>query len=515
MFNNLKGASGKFQFKVITFALQKSLLRGDIDISLEMAKEFRDNLKMLQRILVKFCCDNCPNVYLINDIACAKLNLLDLINFVPTICIHIKSNESILGFRVICETEYNNEQLSEHDDLLTTLNKCRTILCQNDNDNSIIIDYFQKLLPSIKLKIINSLVSHSLSIIFMLCSWKCINYITKHDYERLFLIDYFKNKYDAYEYDSNEIFNTVTTFLRTFNITDLPEYTRNEFNNISGNELYTHDYVLYPRMPITDIEKRGLELILSSERSYESFIKPVLECKQLNDITLIQTVLSKKHHNPKVYFCDIGNSNKFKYVIKGPFTNKSNIAAYLLSDYIKRKINLKTLNYTLVEYNNEYYIRSNNIIYIDPSKTKFRKSLNDSGVIYSGSLYQYDHKLVDILTNKQFIELFKILIYRKAIGSGNNWLSNIIFYNGEIITVSDPVLCKNTEYIFRYSINDESLLRKYIHSLKRNFKKIKQFIGHFMNIVITDNVLGINEKMFISSQLLKLNDINRWKFNDF
>ena len=47
MFNNLKGASGRFQFKVISLVLQKSLLRGDIDMSLEMAKEFRDNIKML------------------------------------------------------------------------------------------------------------------------------------------------------------------------------------------------------------------------------------------------------------------------------------------------------------------------------------------------------------------------------------------------------------------------------------------------------------------------------------
>ena len=68
MFLKNKGASGQFTFDIIYSCLQKSLRRNDYELSIEMVKEFRDYPNALKKRLIYICCEDLPNLYLIQDI---------------------------------------------------------------------------------------------------------------------------------------------------------------------------------------------------------------------------------------------------------------------------------------------------------------------------------------------------------------------------------------------------------------------------------------------------------------
>ena len=504
MFLSKKGASGNFRFDEIYSALQKGLRRGDMILSLEMAKEFKDYPNALKKRLIQNCCEDCPNIYLINDIYNANPNLIELINFIPAICLHIKCREATLGFRVACEQQHNFEPLTIDDnDLLTILTKCFTILCKNDNNATEILDFFQNLIPNIKLKRIYNFISQNRTFIYMLCAWKCVPYITQKTYEK-------PNVYSIYG-KRFEIDN--------FTLSKLPDYVYDKHVASSPCENKTYEFfirncVLNPRKEKTELEIKGEQLYITSNKASSEFIKPILKCKKIDDdVKLIQTQLITSKCKPRVYFCDIDKNNEYNYVIKGPYNDITSIRSILLSDYIKKKLNLSSVFYDVKEYKNEYYLCCNNLIDIDPNKVELKQPKLEKSLVYNGDLHLFNNDKLDSLNSNQIIELFKILTFRKAIGTDDTCERNIVFYDGILTSIDDPMLFKETEYMFKKPLN-EKMCKKYEILLGRNFKKIKEFINQFASFIANDNIINVNHKSFILKQLMNLLKRNNWIFGD-
>ena len=560
---NKYGAGMQFRFSEILSALRKSLQRGNLDLAVEMAKEFRDYPGVLQRTLVRCCCEFCPNIFLVRDIQKAKPKILHLLEFIPAICLHVKCQEAVMGFRVACEGPHNFEPFSPEDnDLLTLLTKCYTSLCQHDMCMDKILEFFGTIAPStVNVWSLYVATSKKFSILYLLCTWKCIPYVTDPNYKKPSIYDYYENGIN----------------LNDFPIVKLPTYVYDRSvlpptHKNSSNEFYLRNLVLYPRMPKTELELEGERLLLSSNRRIMSFIRPILQCKKLivdgegrgkvvdgndpvnangnaagnhsanahvkidvkvdgneysndsvnvdgnnsvNNLNLIQIYLQRKKHYAKVFYCDLNHNGKFEYILKGPYIFKNYITTRLLADYLKKKVGLTSLDSTLVDYNSEYYILSKNFVYVNPESIEFRKGVNDAGQVYSGERYWfYNHRIVH-LTSEQIIDLFKILAFKKAIGTKDVDHTSILLHEDKLFSVGDDLMCKDRKYMFTFAFRSERLTKTYKKELKKIFPTINEFIQNFATVVNSDELLGMNEKIFITGQLMMLMKRSNWKFDEF
>lgn len=498
MFLHKLGSSGKFRFDEIYSALQKGLRRGDLNLSLEMGKEFKEYPNALKKRLIQNCCEDCPNIYLINDIFNTKPNLEELIKFIPAICSHVKCREVLYGFRVVCERDYNFEDLSESDnDLLIILSKCFTILCKNDNNADSIIDFFQKLIPDIKLKRIYNFISKNRTFIYMLCGWKCIPYITNKNYEKPELKNFKIDKY---------------------NIKTLPEYIYDKHVNTSPREHKTYEYfinncVLFPRMEETEIEKLGKKLYITSNKGTSEFIKPIINNSKVisDNIKVIQVQLITAKHKPRTYFCDINNNGEYNGILKGPYNSFSQMDPILKSDYIKQKLNMSSPHFETVKWKKDMYLYCDNFIKVNENETIRKKSKLEDTIVYNGELFLFNHDLLDELNKDQIIELFKVFVFRKAIGTNDTCTRNIIFYNGIISSIDDPLLLKETDYIYKVKLS-KNIKEKYEILLKKYFKHVKRFIRTFYKEIKDDKEINNETKEFITNRLLELIIYENWHF---
>lgn len=473
MFLSKYGASGRFKFNEICLTLYKGLLHGDVKISLEMTKEFKHYPNMLMKKLIEFCCINCPNIYLINDIynikPCSKNNtdiiFSNLICYIPAICTHDKCIEATLAFRTACEESYNYEELSVHDnDLLTIVSKCFTILCKHDGDAAIILDFFEYLIPNINIKRIYNFISKKTCFIWMLCAWKCIKSITQKQYIKPRLYEVYLN-FNINEYIINE----------------LPEYSdENIYIQHSMNE--------------------NVKLNLKDEQLSECFIKPILKCKKLDDNIKLVRIHSSSNSNVNVYISN-------KHILEGPYESIESLRKILLSDYIKKNLNLFYLNYKIVEYKSKYYLVWTNVKISNETFDELYKKASDN----HKDLNHFEHVKIETIKSKPIVELFKILIFRKAIGTSNTNVNDILYYNKTLISTNDSILLKETKCIFEKKL-DEKICHNYRFLLKKHFKKIVSFINQFMKFIYNDNIINTNHKTFMLNQLSKLTKSSNWKF---
>lgn len=473
MFLSKYGSSGRFKFDKICLTLYKGLLRGDVKTSLEMTKEFKHYPNMLMKKLIEFCCINCPNIYLINDIYnikfCSKNNtdimFSNLICYVPAICTHDKCNEATLIFKTVCKESYNYEELSVHDDLLTISSKCFTILCKYDGDATIILDFFEYLIPNINIKRIYNFISKKTSFIWMLCAWKCIKDITQKQYIKHQLYELYPN-FNINEYIINE----------------LPDYSDDIHIQHSMNE--------------------NVEQLSSSECS----IKPILKCKKLDDNIKLVQKHSSSNSNVNVY---INSSNK--RILEGPYESVKSLRKTLLSDHIKKNLNLFCMNYKIVEYKRKYYLVWTNIKVSNEISKAISEETFDETSNNHKFLNHFEHEKIETMKSKQIVELFKIVVFRKVIGTKNTNVNDILCYNKTLFSINDSMLLKETRYIFKKSL-DEKLCHKYKLLLKKHFKKIIRFINQFMIFIYNDKIINTNCKTFMLNQLSKLTKLSNWKF---
>lgn len=502
MFLARLGAGELFRFDEIYSALQKSLRRNDLNLSLEMAKEFTEYPNALKKRLIQNCCEDCPNLYLINDIFKCQPELTELVKFIPTICQHIKCREATYGFRVACEEPMLSEPISKTDtDLLIVLRKCFASMCKNNGDCSELIDYFQTLMPdkSIQLKKIYNFISKDRIVVYMLAAWKCIPYITNANYKK---------------YPIPIDFNWTT-----FRTEPLPNYVYDKHVSKSPIEQKTYKFfieniILEPRMPKTELEIRGEQLYITSNKASGEFIRPIVSCKTINDnIKVIQTQLITSKYKQHVYFADVNRDGLYSHVLKGPYKTKHDIDNLILSDKLKQLANLNSLNVEIVEYQHQIFALMNNFIQIHYDLVLERSSKLETNVlIYDGPLYELDLKNLPKLSSERIVELLKILAFRKIIGTNDTCNRNILDYNNQFVSIDDPVLLDETNFMFKKAINitQANLFRKV---LRKHFDNIYNWLEQF-GTNIESFEMDLVYKTFMLDKVAEFMEFDNWKFND-
>ncbi len=503
MFLRRQGYSKRFTFDVIYSAFQKSFRRGDVELAIEMGYEFQEYPNALKKRLIQNCTEDCPDLYLINNIYVTEPDIRKLMAFIPVICKHIKNHEGCYGMRIACEMEPINSKpnLGENcDDLLTLLRKCLYYLINDDIFT--FISYFQQRYPHINLmKIYNYIGKHN-TFLFMLCVWETRDYM--HE----------KYKIEKFEFEENKIFDMKMV---------LPSYIYDKHVRSCPKENKTYEYfinnlILFPRKEETDLERQSKELYISSNIGIGDIIRTLTGKQSKNkksilnkpkneeqeeeeskggkeeilgrNYKVIQTQLITGQYKSKVYYCSINENDKYEYILKGPFIKEDEMKAQILSDIIKQKLLISKLpnnsqsSYSskIVEIDGSSYILSNNFIPIDKDNVVIKSSkLEENVKIYNGNKYFYSHELLKSLTKNEIIELLKILAFRKIIGTNDTCSRNIIYFNKHLYSIDDPVLLKNTNYMFK--IHYEKYETEYNKVVFKYFDEITKFLNEWDEII--------------------------------
>ena len=232
-----------------------------------------------------------------------------------------------------------------------------------------------------------------------------------------------------------------------------------------------------------------------------------------DNIKFVQIHLSF-NSNVDVY---INISNK--HILEGPYESIKSLRKTSLSDYIKKHLNLFYMNYKIVEYKRKYYLIWTNVKIsnenFDETSNEISKAVSEETFDETSDnhkvLNHFEHEKIETVKSKQIVELFKILVFRKVIGTKNTNVNDILCYNKTLVSINDSMLLKETKYIFEKKI-DEKLCHKYKLLLKKHFKKIVNFINQFMKFIQNDNIINTNHKTFMLNQLSKLMKSSNWKF---
>ena len=522
MFLKKRGASGKFQFDEVYSCLQKSLRRGDVELSLEMVKEFKDYPNALKKRLIYDCCEDCPDLHLINTIYRTPAELNALAPFIPIICEHIKCREVIMTFRVACERDYNFEPLTREDDMLTTTTKLMTQICAKSFKsyedaaltwlvNSIEHAYPEKYeyIKTINVKSIFNFINKCRTVMFALIAFCKVSYITTFDPStKLTPIDI--------DYD-------------TYNVNKLPlwVYDRHVHNSPASQRGYTffiNNIVLNPRMEETEYEHLGGELYKSSNRGGgDHFIRTFnglhnpwsMDFINLTKMQLIQAQLITARGKPRTYY---GGAN-FEFILKGPLTVEYGYQQ-VLSDTLKQYLGLTSENIQLrlcVDEVDEplLYIQADNFIDIDPNSVTTKSSKLERDVaIYNGPTYLYSDSLFPEMTDNRKLELFMCLFFRKLIGTNDTCNRNIICTDDIIASIDDPVLYKRTPFMFKKQLNDK-LAKMYMTSLRKLWPWMSDYIRRcrkWLKSNLDQFELNTEEVEFITNMCIEMSDITNWRF---
>ena len=570
------GASGRFTFAEINSALIKSLRRGDEYLALEMVKEYKYKPKCLKRIMISTCCDDCPNLYLINDIYNTHDNIENLILLIPAICKHVKSRVAKFAFRVACTKPLNDEPIADSDDLITTLSKMYTTLCKNDRNMNPILSYFMSRIKDVKIADIHRYMNRSLSFLYLLATWKCLDYMTDANYERPLL----------------SINIPIASFIDMYEVETLPEYVYDYTINTSPAknrtfEYYFSTYVIYPRYKentsLSALEQEGEALFIKYGKMSHHYIRPILECGTMPEnakLIAIKQQMSKymrkarqqfynfipndkdpeynesiahviinskmyqsyiykrdraskmtgvdshinfntktlfnvesntysfngSSYKRRIYFCSVHN-DEYKHIIKGPFNNILSIRIRLLSDYLKSYLSLPNSNATVKEYADDLYIFSRNVIGMDVREIKQIK--DREFYYYDGPMYKYYHFKASRLKSKELMKLFKLLIFRFMIGATTTHAYDFVLYEDEFYSFDDAV-----SFAYRYALFTERIERDaievYESFIKRKFKCLQTFIQETEASILKNEILDVNQKIFIVKQLNVLKDKSGW-----
>lgn len=519
MFLRRQGYSKRFTFDVIYSALQKSLRRGNVELAIEMGYEFREFPNALKKRLIQNCSEDCPDLYLINDIFNTEADLSQLMPFIPVICNHMKCHDGCYGIRLASEMKLIDEAPilgNNHDDLMTLLRKCFAYVSKNKQIE--FISYFQKRYPTINLEKIFKYIGGHLTFLYMLCVWETTDYV--HE----------KYKLEKFNFEEDKKFDMTLK---------LPEYIYDKHvrscpKERKNYEFFINNLILFPRKEESYIEREGKKLYIETnkgvgqivkemrgepERKKTKKVKSVKKeeeevIEKINDeIKLIQTQLITGRHKVRVYYCSLDDGKNYNYILKGPFIKEDEMNCQLLSDVIKRKLLSSNDSYSSkkVCYENGVYILSKNLIEIDQNKVVLKSSkLEENVTVYDGNKYLYSHELVNSLDDNELIELLKILAFRKIIGTNDTCVRNIIYFNKHLFTIDDPVLLKTTPFMFKIHFEKyESIYNKIVDN---NFKKITKFLNEWKTIINDDVDIPSNVKSFMLNQISTFSIRTNWKF---
>lgn len=484
-----KGYSGKYRFDVIYSALQKFMRRNEFNNALEMCKEFKDYPNALKKRLIYCSIEDCPDMNLINDIYKTEPKIEKLIPFVSVICNHIKCREVFYAFYYCAAKEpLNKNPLDIKDDLLSTMKKLVYLILESKYDT--IISFYQKYYPDMELNKIFKFINKNRCFIYALAA--------------KFVCPYIEEKY---ELDKNIKINY--DFNKDF---VLPEYVFDKHTLNTKDKSYSffiNNIILEPRKEETEIEKKAKDIYITTNNSTGYWLE-----KRKNELfneeltgNLIQTQLITAKWKPFVYYYDKNNNNKYEYILKKKM-KRTEMEECVDSDNIKKILNLPNLD---VKIENDNLIMKN-LIEIEPNNTIIKKSKLENNVnIYNGEHYHYNHIKLNDLNDDELLQLFKSLLFRKIIGTNDTCERNLIYINNKIFSIDDPMLLKETDFIWKKPLN-KKLVNNYKEKLKKIFEKLKIFIKDSESIIKENKKIGEKEKNFIIKQLNIYNNFDNWKF---
>ena len=270
MFLSNPTASENFHFAEIYSCLQKSVRRGNIELCLELAKEFRDYPNALKKRLIYISVEDLPDWRLVYEIYKTPSTLIDLIKWIPIVCQHLKTRAGTDGYRYAVECPLNYYGESEYsltDDIKTLLIKTAYKLKNNEQLNA--VDWFEKYLKNnnfyrgyskpTKIQTIYNFVNKPRTVLLGLCVYISIPEIRTYnqfDIKNVSVEEDFI-KYNGYKWKLD---------LENYTLKQLPMYTYDKHVH-GGNQSYDFFFknmVLIPKID-TLIESYGVARYLESK----------------------------------------------------------------------------------------------------------------------------------------------------------------------------------------------------------------------------------------------------------
>lgn len=491
MFLQKHGASGLFTFDIIYSCLQKSLRRGDTELSLYMAKEFKEYPNALKKRLIQNCCEDCPNLKLIME-----LYLTDdydkLIEYIPIICRHIKYRGALWMFRVAVTMEPLSappldisNYISQNDDMLTTCRKLYRLACEEREAE--FVKWFITKTNNPMLMKIYKFISSNRTFIFMLIS--------------MMYIDYINTSYEPQPGDKE----LIDHILNSPYITTLPDYVYDRHvacspPNQKTYEFFINNLQLHPAKEEKDYEKYAKNLYITSNLPAGAYIHKIVDNIQTvaEPKKLLQTQLITAKFKPKVYYCSFDGIN-YTHCLKGPM-QLNNYDPYLLPDVIKKLVGLNSPDTCLISINNIYYLCSRNLIPIDDKQTTIGNSKLEYNVqLYNGDKHVLTDDKLNTLSNNEQLQLLKILFFRKFIGTNDTCNRNIIYYNFVLTSIDDPMLLQTSDFMFKKKLNKE-LSNIYNNMYNKHRAELIVWFDYCVNSISSSSISD-NYKQFILSKL--------------
>ena len=475
MFLKNKSASGKFTFDIVYSCIQKSIRRNDLELSLEMVKEFKNYPNALKKRLIR-------------DIYNTEPTINNLVPYVKIMCEHIKCREVIMGFRVACQDTLNKKDFDENDNIYTWCQKLYAQLCKHDSNCKPVLDYLLDKFPILndfKIGKVFNFINKNRVVLYAIIAYFTIDYITNENYG-----DYIKlNK--PFEFNFNDL--------------TLPDYVYDKHVKISPESQKTYEFfmnniVLIPRKPETELEIKGRELYITTNKASGEYISysrykfdKTTEYK-FEDLELIQTQLITGRFKPRTWFCN-------DKVIKGPLDDLQ-ITQLILSDKLKHLFGLKQIHTKVIKIDDKFYLMFDNLIPIDKTKTIIKSSKLETNVtIYNGDLYVLSSKNFVGLDEHVKLGVIKNLIFRKIIGTNDTCDKNIIIYNNEVASIDDPVLLQETSYMFKKHIVNSNVRKSYEEVYDKNKDQITTWLNDIRDKINHNNKINCVIKDFMLNQI--------------
>ena len=231
---------------------------------------------------------------------------------------------------------------------------------------------------------------------------------------------------------------------------------------------------------------------------------------------VIQTQLVTNKSKPQVYYADTNHDNSYSTIIKGPYkqtkTNQLWVMRQIASDKIKTPLGLLSPLSYKQEIDGKTYLFSKNFVTISPMEenTEIRSSKIESNVkIYTGNHFHYDHSQISTLTKNEQVELFKALLFRKCIGTNDTCPRNILHVDSSFITIDDPILLKDTRYIWKTKLNPK-IAKQYESAIKSCFDELLPIIQRWKKLFARTNNADL--KTHATKILDELENSDNWKF---
>ena len=260
----------------------------------------------------------------------------------------------------------------------------------------------------------------------------------------------------------------------------------------------------------TMTDKYGVNKFMRIKEPIVNSIKQLLTYDEKPSMSVIK-ITEPYGNTPKLGFCSLHKKEPYKYIITlYAYKSPKKIDTILLADYVKKILNLNSLNRRAITYNDEYYILQKNVFTIDTDEIEVVDGCKQCRINIS-SFYLND--IIHYEDNAELIvKILKQLVYMYMIGNTVIGKYAIIIYNDNIYSLNDALEFKEFENLLFVPSTSKQIENIYIQQLNIHWDTIIEFINESYEIISQDQKLTINLKIMFLHKLLYLKDKSHWKF---